>query len=194
MTAVRLPFLILRASLLGLVVGLLALGAFVTPLYSQDISALSDFGADEFYENNALSNQNGSGNRSYVSQDNNLGGVSANYAEVNQTESDNDTSLVQLGSQNRVRVNQTGDSHTLSFTQTGFGNYADIEQVDNGNSVFATQMGDNNRLTVYQSSFATANLEEIGNNNTINLTQATNSIINIRLEGNNLTAIVNQVY
>lgn len=192
MTAVRLPFMISRPWLLGLVVGLVAQGVFVSPVFSQDISALSDFGADEFYENNVLSNQNGSGNRSYVSQGNSLNGTSANYAEINQNGSDNDTSIIQLGSQNRVRANQTGDSHTSNFTQTGFGNNSDIDQTNSGNSLFSTQIGDNNQITAHQPSFATATLEEIGNNNSINLTQSINSTINIRLEGNNLTAIVNQ--
>ena len=192
MTAVRFPFMNLRPSLLGLVGVLLAQSVFVSPVFAQDISTLSDFGADEFYENNALSHQNGSGNRSYVSQGTNLGGASANYAEINQNGSDNDTSIMQVGSQNRVRANQTGNSHTSNFTQTGFGNYSDIDQINAGNSLFATQTGDNNRITAYQPSFATATLEEVGNNNTINLTQSMNSTINIRLEGNNLTAFVNQ--
>ena len=182
----------LRTSLLSLVIGLVLQAVIVSPAFSQDLSITSDFGAGEFLQPTASISQNGSANRSYISQSNDTGGNSDNYAEISQDGFENDASIKQSGNQNRVRINNLGTRNSTLVEQAGDWNSSDISQSNDGNEFYLKQTGDGNSITGSQPGLAIANVEMIGNNNSLSAIQNVGSTFMIRLEGNNLTASVHQ--
>lgn len=191
MTVVKL-FVSFRSFLAILALGVVLQGAIVCPAFSQDLSITSDFGAGEFSQPTASAVQNGSANHSYISQSNDTGGNSDNYAEINQDGSENDASIKQSGNQNRTRINNLGTINSALVEQTGDGNSSDISQTNDGNEFYLKQIGDGNSITGSQPGLAIANVEMIGNNNSLSAIQDAGSTFFIRLEGNNLTASVHQ--